>query len=222
MGGFYKDGVSREMEGMRGRLVHSLPSRGYRAVDLAPTAPAWSSTVTLCCDAQGDLSLDQYDDSQHSRGSFPGGGIGSAGGHMLGLGVAITGSGGGIGGTGAPSLGGMRFPSPAPPPPAPWGSGMGGVGKNGPDGVVHGGIWMPTPGASNLTGSFFSLGNAGGDEAGRGGSGAGGSVAGAPSTRRGGAMESGNGVAAGRFFVNDEPRCDRCSTSEVGTRSQVR
>lgn len=74
---------------------------------------------------QGDTSLDQYDDSQHSSG-IAGASLGGNG--PINSTIARLGAGGA-------SNGGV-----------PWGSGMGGVGKGDPQHVVvPGGIWMPTP-----------------------------------------------------------------------------
>lgn len=152
---------------------------------------------------KGDLSLDQYDDSQHSRHS-----IGTMGGAFSAISAA-----GAVGG-----MSGMRFPSPAPPQ-APWGSGLGGVGKNGLDAhvVVPGGIWLPTPRATMTQGiGTFSPGSSAG-AGGRGGAG-GGSEANAQDGegRRGAGDDRGGG-----FFGSEEPKCDRCGTTSAMERPQV-
>lgn len=151
------------------------------------------------CLVQGDLSLDQYDDSQHSRHSI--GGMGGSGFGAIGASA--------FGGTG-----GMRFPSPAPPPSAPWGSGFGGGGKSGLEthAVVPGGIWLPTPRVTTTQGtSSFSpsssAGAGGGDGAGDG-------------KGRDGQGGEGGGRSGG-FFGIDEPRCDRCGSTDPAVRAQV-
>ncbi|CAM9609890.1 unnamed protein product, partial [Sphacelaria rigidula] len=163
----------------------------------------------------GDLSLDQYDDSQHSRHS-----IGTMGGGCF---SAISAAGAVSG------MPGIRFPapSPAPAPSAPWGSGLGGLGKTGQDAhvVVPGGIWLPTPRATTTqgTGSFSPSSSAetagGADAAGGGGQG----MASEQDGRAGRRASSGGGGIGrgGGFFGTDEPKCDRCGTSDASERPQI-
>lgn len=176
-------------------------------------SPRW---LVCCRMKKGELSLDQYDDSLHSRGSFPGGPGSRHGSGGVGFGVGL----------GGPVVGGMPSPSPAPPPVAPWGSGLGGLGKTGLEigqhVVVPGGIWMPTPRATGLGGGTFSPSSSasttgGGEDGGRGGRGRGGGTGG----RGSGSVDGGSGQAGG-FFGSDEPRCDRCNNTDAKNRAQVR
>lgn len=174
--------------------------------------------------AQGDLSLDHYDDSQHSRGSFNlSGGIGGIGALGISNGsLPIRAS------SGFPreNSGGVSSSSAAP-----WGSGMGKAGDAGGLGgqhsVVPGGIWLPTPrtqGTSSFSPSS-STGAAGGGGGGGGGAagGAGGGGGGAGRERAGDRGESGISAANGGFFGsgNGEPRCARCSNTDAVGQAQV-
>lgn len=165
---------------------------------------------------QGNLSLDHYDDSQHSRDSLdgPGGGIGALG--VITSSLAIRAS------SGFPreNSGGISSSNAAP-----WGSGMGGGGKADAGGagggqhyVVPGGIWLPTP-RTQGTSSFSPSSSAGGGGGGGAGGGGGGSVA--AREREEGGAESRSSAANGGFFGGNEPHCARCSNADAGGQAQV-
>lgn len=158
---------------------------------------------------QGDLSLDQYDDSQHSKGSL------------------ASGAPPGFPPVGNGSVGVLRVNSGGASAAAPWGSGLGG-GKSDMGGsqntVVPGGIWLPTP-RTQATSSFSPS-----SSAGAGGDGTAGASAGGSGARGRGGGDDGQDAAAAGFFgsggadksgSSDEPRCSRCSNTEAKQRAQV-
>ena len=190
---------------------------------LPPRRSRLPSSVTDSCDVhlpdvsisqrQGDLSLDHYDDSQHSRGSLVTGGFSSIGGSGSG---GIGPVGGGL--TGASNGITRKNFAETSSSAVPWGSGMGGSGgggggvgggKNDSGCVVPGGIWLPTPrtqGTSSFSPSS-SVGGAGAVAARTGGT--------------GGGSDVGKNAATGGFFGSDEPRCARCSNTDASGQAQV-
>ncbi|CAM9885253.1 unnamed protein product, partial [Hapterophycus canaliculatus] len=194
------------------------PTRGgLRSKSISVVSPG-----SLLESDQGDLSLDHYDDSHHSRGSF--GGLGGSGG-IGALGIS-SGSLSIRASSGFPreNSGGFSASSAAP-----WGSGLGGLGKHDANGggggqhhVVPGGIWLPTPRTQGT--SSFSPGSSGGVGGGVGGGGAGAGGIGVIREREeGGAGQGGGGGAAanGGFFGSEEPRCARCSNTDQNGQAQV-
>lgn len=192
---------------------------------------------------QGDLSLDHYDDSQHSRAS-----LGGLGGRGIG-GLRLSGGGGGggsgmhsrvssglprenlsresSGGFARDSLG-LSVTGISISAAVPWGSGMGGQnqvdeggGAGGQHFVVPGGIWLPTP-KTQGTSSFSPSSSAGGGGGGIGGGRTGG---GSGPIRKStvDAGDIGEDAADGGFFGgSDELRCARCSNTDAVGQAQVR
>ncbi len=189
------------------------------------TTPPTTNTLAARPSTQGDLSLDHYDDSHHSRGSLGGLiGLGGGGGGIGALGIANGGlsirasSGFPRENSGGAHAGGSSA--------APWGSGMGGGkgeagGAGGQHLVVPGGIWLPTP-RTQGTSSFSPSSSTGG-----GGGGAGGGAGGAARERAAGDRGGGEGGSGGKnaanggFFGSDEPRCARCSNTDAAGQAQV-
>lgn len=182
---------------------------------------------------QGDLSLEHYDDSQHSRASL--GGLGSRG-----IGGSRLSGGGGIlsrtssglfrdtlsressGGFARDNFGlsGTSIGAGAP-----WGSGMGGQGQSDAGGaaggqhfVVPGGIWLPTP-RTQGTNSFSPSSSTGGG----GGGGRAGGGSGPIRKGTGDAGDLGEHAGSEGFFGgSNEPRCARCRNMDAVGQSQVR
>lgn len=166
---------------------------------------------------QGDLSLDHYDDSQHSRGSLNlTAGIGALGISNGSLSIRAS--------SGFPreNSGGVSSGSAAP-----WGSGLGkggeGGGLGGQHSVVPGGIWLPTPRTQGT--SSFSPSSSTGAGVGVGGGGVGGGGGGVGRERTGDGGDGGmmmNAVNGGFFDSGSaEPCCARCSNTDAVGQAQV-
>lgn len=192
-------------------FVRSLPPLHPKPDALLPLLCAYVfAPLARETSLQGDLSLDHYDDSQHSKASL------------------ASGAPPGFPPVGNGSVGVLRVNSGGAAAAAPWGSGLGG-GKSDMGGsqnaVVPGGIWLPTP-RTQATSSFSPS-----SSTGAGGDGTAGASAGGSGARGRGDGDNGQDAASAGFFgsggasksgSSDELRCSRCSNTEAKQRAQVK